>query len=76
MTICAVISGLYYCEEIADFCRAKETCFQERLGLELKNGLASHDTFQRVFQLIGPKEFEECFISWVKSIAVKTKGEI
>ena len=48
MTICAVISGLEHWEEIADFCRAKESWFKERLGLKLKNGPASQDTFQRV----------------------------
>jgi hypothetical protein len=76
MTICAVISGLDHWEDIADYCRAKHPWFKERLGLALKNGIASHDTFQRVFTLIDPKEFERCFVSWVKSIVKKTKGEI
>ena len=76
MTICSVISNFEHWEDIVDFCKVKETWFRERLGLELKNGIASHDTFQRVFQLINPKELERCFISWVQSIVVKTKGEI
>lgn len=76
MTICAVISGLDHWEDIADFCRAKETWFKERLGLNLEKGVASHDTFSRVFQLMNPKEFERCFVEWVKSIVVKTDGEI
>jgi hypothetical protein len=59
-----------------DFCKAKETWFRERLGLILENGIASHDTFQRVFQIISPNEMERCFVSWVQSIAVKTEGEI
>ena len=76
VTICAVISGCEIWEEIVDFCKVKHLWFQEKLGLELKNGIASHDTFQRVFQLIRPKELEESFIAWVQSISVKTKGEI
>ena len=76
MTICAVISGCEYWEDIVDFCRVKESWFREKLGLELKNGIASHDTFQRIFQIIYPEEMERSFLSWVKSIAVKTKGEI
>ena len=76
MTICAVVSGNDYWDDIVDFCKVKETWFRERLGLELKNGIPSHDTFQRVFQLIDPYEFELSFISWVKSIAIQTKGEI
>jgi predicted transposase YbfD/YdcC len=76
MTICAVISGCEYWEDIVDFCRVKEQWFREKLGLKLGNGIASHDTFQRVFQLIKPEELEQSFLSWVKSVARQTKGEI
>ena len=76
MTICAVISGCEYWDDIVDFCEVKQSWFKEKLGLALKNGLASHDTFQRVFQLISPIEMEACFLSWVKSVAEQTKGEI
>lgn len=76
MTICAVMSGCEIWEEIVDFCKVKRTWFQEKLGLSLENGLASHDTFQRVFQLINPQELEDSFIAWVRSISVKTKGEV
>ena len=48
MTICAVISGCEYWEDIVDFSRVKESWFREKLGLKLENGVASHDTFQRV----------------------------
>src|SRR5262249_13956682 len=30
----------------------------------------------RVFSLISPKEFEACFLSWVKTIAKKIGGEV
>ena len=76
MTICAVISGCEYWEDIADFCRVKEEWFRAKMGLMLENGIASHDTFQRIFQLINPIEMERSFLSWVKSVTQKTKGEI
>jgi len=76
MTICAVISGCEYWEDIVDFSRVKKVWFQDALGLRLENGIASHDTFQRVFQLINPAELEASFTAWVKSVAQKTKGEI
>ena len=76
MTICAIISACEHWEDIVDFCRVKEDWFREKLGLKLENGVASHDTFQRVFQLIKPRELRKCFNSWVKSIHKKTKGEI
>jgi predicted transposase YbfD/YdcC len=75
MTICAVVSGCEHWEDIADFCRVKETWFREKLGLELKNGVASHDTFQRIFAIIKPKELEGRFIAWMKAVAKTTKGE-
>ena len=76
MTICAVISDCDYWGDIVDFCRVREKWFREKLGLVLENGIASHDTFQRVFQLIKPEELEAGFMSWVRSVAQKTKGEI
>jgi hypothetical protein len=46
----------------------KEGWFRERLGLNLKHGVASHDTFQRIFALLNPKEFKKRFISWVRAV--------
>ena len=74
--ICAVISGCEYFEDIADFCRVKCEWFREKLGLILEHGTASHDTYERVFGMIEPKEFERCFGEWVKSIRKKTKDEV
>jgi len=63
MTICAVMSGCEIWEEIADFCKVKTDWFREKLNLVLENGVASHDTFQRVFQIMNPDEFEKAFVS-------------
>ena len=76
MTICAVISGGEHWEDIVDFSRVKKAWFQEKLGLVLKNGIASHDTFQRIFQMIKPEELEAGFLSWVGSVTQLTNGEI
>ena len=76
MTICAVISGCEYWEDITDFCKVKEQWFREKMSLRLENGIASHDTFQRVFAMIKPSELEACFISWIKSIQRQIQGEI
>ena len=76
MTICAVISGCEYWEDITDFCKVKEQWFREKMSLRLENGVASHDTFQRVFAMIKPSELEACFISWIKSIQRQIQGEI
>lgn len=76
MTIWALICDIHFWEEIADFAKINIEWFRNNVGLTLENGVASHDTFQRVFQLIKPEELEECFINWTKNIATKTKGDI
>ncbi|MCL2521793.1 MAG: ISAs1 family transposase [Erysipelotrichales bacterium] len=75
MTICAVMSGCEIWEEIIDFCKVKENWFCNELKLTLANGIASHDTFQRIFQIIKPDEFEKCFVEWVKSIKTNAEKE-
>ena len=32
------------------------------------NGIASKDTFARVFAVLNPEEFKSCFVAWVKSL--------
>ena len=44
--------------------------------LELPNGIPSHDTFGRVFARIDPKQFEECFLQWVRSVQEQLSGVI
>ena len=36
----------------------------------------SHDTMQRVWGMLEPKEFERCFCAWVDAVCQKTEGEI
>ena len=66
IAILAVIAECDEWEDIADWARSKE----EDLGKHfvLPNGIPSHDTFERVFSLIEPVEFQSSFISWVKSL--------
>lgn len=76
MTICAVIAGCDVWEDIGDYCRVKEKWLKESLHMKLENGIPSHDTLQRVWGMIEPKEFEACFCAWVEAVCQKTKGEI
>jgi len=76
MTICAVIAGCDVWDDIADFCRAKESWMRESLHMKLENGIPSHDTLQRVWSMIDPKEFERCFCSWVSTVYQSTEYEI
>ncbi len=66
IAICAVISGAETWVDIVDFSEDKE----ERLKgfLELSNGIASHDTFARVFQLLDPQQVQQRYQDWIRSI--------
>lgn len=76
MTICAVTGGCDSWEVIEDFCKVKEDWFREEMNLQLKNGIPSHDTFERIFGMIEPQEFERHFIEWTQAICAKSEGEI
>ena len=76
MTICATIAGCDVWEDIADYCRVKEAWFRDALHMHLENGVPSHDTMQRVWGMLEPKEFERCFCAWVDAVCQKTEGEI
>ncbi len=39
-----------------------------RRYLAFDNGVASHDTFSRVFSLLDAQRFETCFVGWTKSL--------
>ena len=71
MTIYGVLCGYTDFENMVDFLKLKEEYFIKLLKLE--NGVASADTFSRVFWVIEPKEFMNLFIDWIKEI-VKEKG--
>lgn len=44
--------------------------------LHLSNGIPSHDTFNRVISMLDPKELNDSFVEWTKSIAEFTDGEV
>lgn len=74
MAVCAVICGGTSFVDMEDFGNAKLDWFSERL--DMPNGVPSHDTFQRVFSLINPEEFQRCFIDWTEAIREAVDGDI
>ncbi len=74
IAIAAVICGADDWVGVAAFGRAKEPWFRQ--FLELPNGIPAHDTFGRVFSLLAPGTFEECFRAWVAAIRQVLPGEI
>jgi hypothetical protein len=66
VAICAIISGAEGWVDIENYGKSKIDWLQT--FLELPNRMPSHDTFERVFSLLDPQEFQEEFHSWVESI--------
>ena len=66
LSILAVLCGAESYDSIALFGRENFEFLKQ--FLELKNGIPSHDTVNRVFQALNPRQFERCFISWAQGL--------
>jgi predicted transposase YbfD/YdcC len=74
IAICATICGAEGWEEFELFGQAKLDWFKS--FLELPNGIPSDDTFRRVFARISPRQFQQCFLEWVRSVYELTQGQV
>lgn len=74
IAICAMICGADNWVAIETYGNSKYEWLKQ--FLELPNGIPSHDTFARVFARLDPNEFEQCFRSWVKTIAELLPGDV
>lgn len=66
ITLLAVICGADDYEEIALYGQQKQAFLQT--FLKLKNGIPSHDTFNRVFRFLDSKALSACLNRWSKHI--------
>lgn len=69
-----ILSGGDSYVDMHDFGLSKLSFFKTLLPFE--NGIASVDTFERIFSLLNPKQFEECFLEWVNFIKKDGNNEI
>jgi predicted transposase YbfD/YdcC len=74
IAICTLLCGGETFNDMADFGLAKQAWFQT--FLTLRNGIPSHDTFNRVLAALDPKAFLECFRRWTQSVRQAVPGEI
>ncbi|MCA9860246.1 MAG: ISAs1 family transposase, partial [Thermomicrobiales bacterium] len=64
IALCAVLSGADSWVDVAEWGRSKEPWL--RTFLELPAGIASHDTFSRLFRLLDPQALEAVLLDWVR----------
>jgi predicted transposase YbfD/YdcC len=72
IAICAILSDVDNFEDMAFWANQKEAWLKR--FLKLKNGIPSHDTFNRVFRILDPKTFEQSFRRWVGCMVTAVGG--
>ena len=72
IAIAAVLSDCDTIEDIAHWGREKEDWLRQ--FLVLRNGVASEETFLRIFRALDPKQFEAAFRRWVAGVVGTLTG--
>jgi predicted transposase YbfD/YdcC len=65
MALAAIICQCEGFDDMERFAKLKESWF--RKFLKLPNGTPSNDTFRRVFSTINPKQFNRCFMAFIRA---------
>jgi predicted transposase YbfD/YdcC len=74
IAVCALLCAAETFNDMEDFGKAKRDWFQT--FLKLRNGIPSHDTFNRVFAAVKPEHFLECFLGWTQSVRAAVAQEV
>jgi len=74
IAVCTLLCAGETFNDMEDFGNAKHDWF--KTFLTLRNGIPSHDTFNRVFAALDPKHFLDCFLSWTQSVREAVAQEV
>lgn len=74
IAICAAVCGADDWADVELFGESKEAWL--RTFLQLPHGIPSEDTFCRVFRLLDPAQFQECFRDWIAAVFTLTRGQV
>jgi predicted transposase YbfD/YdcC len=74
IAFCASLCGAESCVDMAGFALSKEEVLREFLTLE--GGPPSHDTFSRVFRMLDPVSFADCWQAYLNSLGALCRGHV
>jgi predicted transposase YbfD/YdcC len=74
IAVCTLLCAGETFNDMEDFGRAKADWF--KTFLNLRHGIPSHDTFNRVFAALDPRQFLDCFLRWTQSLRTAVAQEI
>ena len=74
IAVCTLLCGGESFNDLEDFGHAKHDWF--KTFLRLRNGIPSHDTFNRLYAALDPKAFLDCFLRWTQSLRQAVAQEI
>jgi predicted transposase YbfD/YdcC len=74
IAVCTLLCAGETFNDMEDFGKAKHDWF--KTFLNLRNGIPSHDTFNRVFAALDPKQFLDCFLNWTQSVRAAVAQEV
>ena len=74
IALCTVLCGGEDCTDMAEFAETKLEFL--RGFLQLEHGAPSHDTFSRLFRLLDPEQFRDCFQRFMARFAEACQGVV
>jgi hypothetical protein len=74
IAVCALLCAAETFNDMEDFGKARRDWF--KTFLKLRNGIPSHDTFNRVFAALKPEHFLDCFLGWTQSVRAAVAQEV